>query len=111
MARKVEPQSDYKLPNPLIYRLSNPNYTIYHRAALGGLAATIKAWAKEHPDGINGGVERDQVCLSWDEKISDRELLNSLIRASFRRDEENKIIELPGQQITAGLQDIRLAIH
>ena len=28
----------------LIYRLGNPDYTIYHRAALGGLAATIRAW-------------------------------------------------------------------
>ena len=26
---------------PLVYRLSKPGFTIYHRAALGGLAATI----------------------------------------------------------------------
>jgi CRISPR-associated protein Cas8a1/Csx13 len=111
MAIKVDLERDYKLPNPLIYHLRNPNYTIYHRAALGGLAATVKAWAKKRPDGINGGIERDQVRLSWDEELSDRAFLNSLFRASFKRDEENKIIELPGQQITAGLQDIRLAIH
>ncbi len=42
-------KEEYKLPNPLVYRLSNPNYTIYHRAALGGLASTIMAWERISP--------------------------------------------------------------
>ena len=35
------------MENELIYSLSHPGYTIYHRAALGGLAATIRAWGYE----------------------------------------------------------------
>lgn len=113
MAKKLKTQSEYKLPNPLVYRLSNPNYTIYHRAALGGLAATIYAWDNDDgpPDGIKAEVERDQVRLSWDENLSDQEFLHRLIHASFKLDEETKLIELPGQQITAGIRDLRLAIH
>lgn len=113
MAKKVKAPSEYKLPNPLVYRLSNPNYTIYHRAALGGLAATIHAWDEnnEQPDGIRGKIERDQVRLSWDENLSDQEFLHRLISASFKRDEESKLIELPGQQIKPGVKDLRLAIH
>src|SRR5437016_3306586 len=111
MAKKVKAQSEYKLPNPLVYRLSNPNYTIYHRAALGGLAATIQAWADEQPEGIKASVERDQVRLSWDENLSDKEFLRRLISASFKLDEESKLIELPGHQIKTGIKDLRLAIH
>jgi CRISPR-associated protein Cas8a1/Csx13 len=111
MAKKVKAQSAYKLPNPLVYRLSNPNYTIYHRAALGGLAATIQAWDEEQPSGIKAEVERDQVHLSWDESLSDQDFLHRLIRVSFKRDEESKLIELPGQQIKRGIKDLRLAIH
>lgn len=112
MAKKVKAQSEYKLPNPLVYRLSNPNYTIYHRAALGGLAATIRAWEDEgQPDGIKAEVKREQVSLIWDKNLSDQEFLRRLIHASFKLDEETKLIELPGQQITAGIKDLRLAIH
>ncbi len=64
MAKQIK--SEYKLPNPLVYRLSNPNYTIYHRAALGGLASTIKAWGDNQPQEITARVERDEVVLSWD---------------------------------------------
>lgn len=111
MAKKLKALSEYKLPNPLVYRLSDPNYTIYHRAALGGLAATIEAWNDRAPDGINAKVERDQVRISWDETLSDQEFLLRLIRASFKIDEESKLIELPGQQIKTGVKDLRLAIH
>ncbi|MDT4952792.1 MAG: hypothetical protein QOJ02_930 [Acidobacteriota bacterium] len=111
MAKKVKAQSEYKLPNPLIYRLSNPNYTIYHRAALGGLAATIQAWDDEQPDGIKAEVERDHVHLSWDGSLSDQDFLRRLIDASFKRDTDSKLIELPGQQIKTGIKDLRLAIH
>lgn len=113
MAKKLKTLSEYKLPNPLVYRLSNPNYTIYHRAALGGLAATIRAWEDDdgQPDGIKAEVEHNQISLSWDENLSDQEFMRRLIRASFKLDEETKLIELPGQQITAGIKDLRLAIH
>ena len=47
----------------LTYRLSNPNYTIYHRAALGGLAATIRAWGTNPPDGIT--VQSLVTMCSW----------------------------------------------
>jgi len=109
MAKKVKPE--YKLPNPLEYRLSNPNYTIYHRAALGGLAATIRAWGRNQPEGITAEVERDRISLGWDENLTDQEFLRRLIGASFRLDEETKMIDLPGQRIGAGREDLRLAIH
>lgn len=105
-------KSEYKLPNPLVYRLSNPNYTIYHRAALGGLASTIKAWGDNQPPGITARVERDEVVLSWDgEKLTDQDFLRILIENSFKLDAETKLIDLPGQQIGADREDLRLAIH
>ena len=48
----------------LIYRLSNPGYTLYHRAALGGLAATIRAWGANPPEGITAEVTRERVRLA-----------------------------------------------
>ncbi len=111
MAKKLKALREYKLPNPLVYRLSNPNYTIYHRAALGGLAATIQSWDDEGPDDIKAEVDRDQVRLSWDESLSDQEFLHRLISASFKLDVESKLIELPGQRIKTGIKDLRLAIH
>lgn len=105
-------KSEYKLPNPLVYRLSNPNYTIYHRAALGGLASTIQAWGNNQPDGITARVERDEVVLSWDgEKQTDQDFLRVLIENSFKLDAETKLIDLPGQRIGADREDLRLAVH
>ena len=33
--------------NMIVYRLNDPGFTIYHRASLGGLAATVRAWNKQ----------------------------------------------------------------
>ncbi|MGI8469721.1 MAG: type I-MYXAN CRISPR-associated Cas8a1/Cmx1 [Pyrinomonadaceae bacterium] len=105
-------KSEYKLPNPLVYRLSNPNYTIYHRAALGGLASTIKAWGDNQPQGITAQARRDEVVLSWDdEKLTDQDFLRILIENSFKLDVETKLIDLPGQRIGANRDDLRLAVH
>jgi len=111
MAKKVKIKNEYKLPNPLEYHLSNPNYTIYHRAALGGLAATIRAWGDNQPEGIKAEIHRDRITLSWDENISDQKFLRRLIDASFKLDEETKMIDLPGQRIGEGREDLKLAIH
>jgi len=59
----------------LIYRLSNPGYTIYHRAALGGLAATIRAWGAHPPEGITAEVTRDCIRLAWSDRKTDQEAL------------------------------------
>lgn len=106
-------KDEYKLPNPLVYRLNNPNYTIYHRAALGGLASTIMAWGKNQPEGITAKVERDEVSLSWDgEKLSDQDFLRELIKASFKLSNDgSKMIDLPGQRLDAAREDLRLAVH
>lgn len=106
MAKKLT----YKLPNPLVYRLSNPNYTIYHRAALGGLAATIHAWGDDLPDGIQAKLQRDHVSLVWNGELTDQEFLRRLIAASFRLTDD-KLLDLPGQRIEEGQDDLRLAIH
>lgn len=110
MGRKVKATTDFKLPNPLVYRLTNPNYTIYHRAALGGLAATIHAWNNDEPAGIRANVEHDRVQLEWDSTLSDQEFVKRLIDASFRLS-KSKLIELPGQQIGSDREDLQLAIH
>jgi CRISPR-associated protein Cas8a1/Csx13 len=94
----------------LIYRLSNPGYTIYHRAALGGLAATIRAWGGSKPPGITATLERDQVRLAWGDELADQEALRRIIKASFKLTGE-KLIDLPGQGIRADQDDLRLAIH
>jgi len=93
-----------------IYRLSNPGYTIYHRAALGGLAATIRAWGENKPLGIEATLQRDHVRLAWTDDLSDQEALRRIIEASFKLTDE-KLIDLPGQGIRADQDGLRLAIH
>ena len=110
MAKKLKLTIEFKLPNPLEYRLTNPNYTIYHRAALGGLAATIRAWGKKPPEGISAKVERDRILLQWNTDLSDQEFVRRLIGASFKLS-DTKMIELPGQRIGPDREDLQLAIH
>lgn len=106
----------YKLPNPLIYRLDDPRYTIYHRAALGGLAATVYRWNEKPqlaPQGVRGRVEPKCVEIAWDADdpaLTDQEVVRRMLAASFRLT-ENKLIDLPGQAIPADRDDLRLAIH
>ena len=94
----------------LIYRLGNPGYTIYHRAALGGMAATIRAWGNAKPDGIEADLERDWIRLAWNRRLADQEALQRLLAASFKLTED-KMIDLPGQGIAPDQQDLRLAVH
>jgi CRISPR-associated protein Cas8a1/Csx13 len=94
----------------LIYRLSNPGYTIYHRAALGGLAATIRAWGASKPPGIEAEVQPDFVRLAWGDDLTDQEALRRILDASFKLTGD-KLIDLPGQGIRADQEDLRLAIH
>ena len=95
---------------PLIYRLSDPNYTIYHRAALGGLAATIKAWGKSPPDGILPKLEQDSVTIEKIGDLTDQEALKRILDASFKLTED-KLIDLPGQFIAEGNDGLRVCIH
>ena len=94
----------------LKYRLTDPNYTIYHRAALGGLAATIRAWGNEQPEGITANIEKDFVDISWSNELSDREALQRILAASFKLTEE-QMIHLPGQFIESDRAELRLAVH
>jgi CRISPR-associated protein Cas8a1/Csx13 len=94
----------------LIYRLGNPGYTIYHRAALGGLAATVRAWGANKPEGIEADLQRDFVRLAWGDNLSDQEALLRILDASFKLTED-KMIELPGHGIRDDQVDLRLAIH
>lgn len=107
--------SDYELPNPLIYRLSDPGYTIYHRAALGGLAATVRAWQEEDnehdpPEGITPKITRDTVELSWSEGLPAIEVVRRILDASFKLTGD-KLIDLPGHNISEDRRGLRLAIH
>lgn len=102
-----------RLPNPLVYRLNDPGYTIYHRAALGGLAATVLAWKEKKriaPAGVEAELAEDAVTLSWDEALPTETVLSNILGASFRRTDD-KLIELPGHQIGSDEHGLRLAIH
>src|SRR5262249_8281855 len=94
----------------LIYRLSDPGYTIYHRAALGGLAATVRAWGANKPEGIEADLQPDFVRLAWSDNLSDQEALRRILAASFKLTDD-KMIELPGQAIRVDQADLRLAVH
>ncbi len=98
------------MANELSYNLFNPGYTIYHRAALGGLAATVKAWKNNFPTGIKPEVTRDSVTIRWDDSITDQEAIQRLLAASFRLN-SSQLIELVGQNIPESADDLRLAIH
>src|SRR3712207_6228070 len=84
----------------LRYRLSDPNFTIYHRAALGGLAATVRAWGENPPPGIEAEATRDTVRLAWGEDLTPQAALQRILDASFKLTED-KLIDLPGQGIRA----------
>lgn len=105
----------YQLPNPLIYRLSDPGYTIYHRAALGGLAATVRAWQNEDndydaPEGITAKLTGNTVELSWSEDLLAVQVIRRILDASFKLTSE-KLIDLPGHNISDDKRGLRLAIH
>ena len=94
----------------LIYRLSNPGYTIYHRAALGGLAATVQAWGATKPEGIEAELQEDYVRLAWGDDLREQDALQRILTASFKLTGD-KMIDLPGQGVRADQADLRLAIH
>jgi CRISPR-associated protein Cas8a1/Csx13 len=105
--------TDRQLSHPLIYELRNPNYTIYHRAALGGLAATVQAWKRKPklaPPGVRAEVRSDAVEISWDAALTNREVVQRILEASFKLTED-KLIDLPGHGVEADRDDLRLAIH
>lgn len=93
----------------LLYRLSDPGFTIYHRAALAGLASTIDSWKGYAPDGIEARINSDYVEIDWADSMSDQEALRRLLSASFRLTDSLQI-DLPGQRI-GNNEAIRIAIH
>lgn len=95
----------------LIFRLSDPAYTIYHRAALGGLAATVRAWGNRPPAGISARLARDHVRIAWGDDVTDQNALRQILDASFRLTPADKLIDLVGQAVPPGAVDLRLAIH
>lgn len=95
----------------LTYDLNDPRYTIYHRAALGGLAATVRAWQIRGttPPGIRATLACDRVTLTWGDELTDREALRRILDASFLI--EGDLIDLPGQAPRGMGADLRLALH
>ena len=121
----------------IVYRLSDPGFTIYHRAALGGLAATIRSWNARLKHGMppplplsfveargtNGGtlqnadgrsvraaVDANSVTLDWDDPTTDRNALALVLEASFRRTDKG-MMYLPGQGFGPDRQDVLIAAH
>lgn len=95
----------------LEFRLSNPGYTIYHRAALGGLAATIRAWKRSSsvPQDLTCHMTSDTVRIDWTDCITEKEALRRLLAGSFEITDDG-LIDLPGHQI-AGRDDLRVILH
>ncbi|MBK9265700.1 MAG: hypothetical protein IPM54_38670 [Polyangiaceae bacterium] len=94
----------------IVYRLFDPGYTIYHRAALGGLAATIRAWNGAGPAGIRTSVTPDEVRLAWGDDLTDQDAVRRILDASFRITDD-KLIDLVGHGIPPNARDLRLAVH
>ena len=98
----------------LIYHLHHEGYTVYHRAALGGLAATVYAWQHSHrdiaPDGIHCDLNETTVTLQWDDVLQDTDAMERILKASFRLTEK-KLIDLPGMGLRTGDDSSRVAIH
>lgn len=95
----------------LSYRLTNPGYTIYHRAALGGLAATLAVLEtrKQIPEGLSWDVGPEHVRLRWDEALPAADALRRLLASSFRLTPED-LIDMPGQGVGEDL-GLRVAVH
>jgi len=95
----------------LIFDLHDPGYTIYHRAALGGLAATIHAWKIRDttPSGVRAEVTSDRVTLAWSDAMTDREAIQKILHASFQI--SGDLIEIPAQGANGMGDDLRLALH
>lgn len=107
--------ASYELPNPLIYRVSDPGYTIYHRAALGGLAATVRAWQDDDnnydsPEGIIAKLAGDTIELLWMDDMPAQEVVRRILAASFKLTDD-KLIDLPGHNIREDKRGLRLAVH
>jgi len=98
-----------KTDNKLIYKLNEPGYTIYHRAALGGLASTILAW-DQPPEGMHFSVDEETIEITWASSLSEKEAIERLLAASFKLTDD-KIIDLPGQGIDNDRADLRVAVH
>jgi CRISPR-associated protein Cas8a1/Csx13, MYXAN subtype/CRISPR-associated protein Cas8a1/Csx13, MYXAN subtype, C-terminal region len=100
----------------LTYDLFNPTYTIYHRAALGGLACTIHAWMESGEyerlaeQGIYCEYDKSAVRLKWDDHLSDAKVVQRLLDMSFRVTDK-KLIDLPGHGISGSGDSERVAIH
>lgn len=93
----------------LSYDLKNPNYSVYHRVALGGLASTIKAWGSDSPEDIRCIVSDQTVEISWPKTVSDTEALRRILKWSFRVSDD-LLIDLPGQRF-GERKDLQLVIH
>ncbi|EAO7496432.1 type I-MYXAN CRISPR-associated Cas8a1/Cmx1, partial [Salmonella enterica] len=97
-----------------MYRLQDKGYTVYHRAALGGLAATIHAWQTNRSDiaplDLKYEYDEQSVSIGWGEEVSDKEAIMRLLAASFRLT-SNKLIDLPGLGLEDNQDGLRVAIH
>lgn len=93
----------------LQYDLNTSYYSIYHRAALAGLASTIKAWRQNGPPDLHCEVSSSTVEIGWTDNISDVEALKRLLAWSFRISDDG-VIDLPGQQFGAR-KDLQIMNH
>lgn len=100
----------------ITYDLFNPAYTIYHRAALGGLACTIYAWMDSGEyerlasQGVHCVYDASTVQLKWDDRLSEAEVIRRLLDISFRVTDK-KLIDLPGHGVSESDNPERVAIH
>jgi CRISPR-associated protein Cas8a1/Csx13 len=95
------------------FRVDDPNYTNYHRAAVGGLAATIAAFQKMPdlaPEGLSLSFDEQTVTIEYPDDMKRGEVFRRMLAASFRVD-SNHLIDMPGQLFGTDDLSLRYAVH
>lgn len=94
----------------LEFDLSNPSFTLLHRAGLAGLWMTLKQLEKEKITvryGLNWQLNERKVSLSWEG--CDRDFLDWFLRESFQLN--NGIIVLRGLDSQSMREDAQIIVH
>jgi CRISPR-associated protein Cas8a1/Csx13 len=94
----------------LEFDLSNPSFTLLHRAGLAGLWMTLKQFEKETIEAsykLNWQLTNRKVKLNWDG--NDREFLEWFLKESFQLN--NGIIALRGLDTQSMREDAQVIVH
>lgn len=94
----------------LEFDLSNPSFTLLHRAGVAGLWMTLKQFEKEKIEvkyGLTWQLNQRQVNLSWEG--NDRDFFDWFLKESFQLN--NGIIALRGLDTQSMREDAQVIVH